>query len=96
MPRGQLIDARDVAVPDEPAQPLLEPVDEVEGGLRGLGGVLRVGVRAVDLEHRGHRRVREAVRAVPGGGFAQAEVRAPFGCHFEETLWKSSQSVRVA
>ena len=98
LPRGQVIDARDVAVLDEPAQLLLEAVDEVEGGLRGLGGVARVGVRAVDLEHRGHGRVREAVRAAPGRGFAQAEGGAAVVSlrHSEEPVRKSSQSVAAA
>ena len=63
LPRGQVVDARDVAVGDEPALLLLQPVDEIEGGLRRLAGVARVGVNAVDLEQRGHRRVREAVHA---------------------------------
>ena len=96
LPRGQVIDPRDVAVLDEPAQQLLEPVDELEGGLRGLGGVSRVGVSAVDLEHRGHRRVREAVRPRAREGLRQAEGRAPFGCHSGEPARNSSQSVRVA
>ena len=43
--RSQVIDARDVAVRPEAAQLAFEPIQEGEGCLRGLGGILLVAVR---------------------------------------------------
>ena len=60
----KMVDARDVAVRDEPAQLALETIDKVEGRLRALRGVAGVGMQDVHLEHRGHRLVREAPHVV--------------------------------
>ena len=59
-PAARWLIRRDVAVRQEAAQLALEAIDEVEGRLRRLRRVPAVGVHGVDLEHRGHRLVREA------------------------------------
>ena len=58
--RGQVVDPRDVAVGEEPAQLALEAVREIEGRLRRLRRVPLIGMHGVHLEHGMHRLVREA------------------------------------
>ena len=55
-----MIDPRDVAVWAKAAQLALEPVHEVEGGLRRLRRVPLIGMHGVHLEDGRHRLVREA------------------------------------
>ena len=57
--RREVVDACDVAVGPETAQLALEPIREVERGLRRLRRIPDIGMDGVHLEDGGHRLVRE-------------------------------------